>query len=481
MASQQGGTTPEAVRKRGPKDFEFGREIGSGSYSTVFYARERSSAREFAVKILDKKHIIKEKKAKYVQIEKEVLHRMSHPFIVKLFYTFQTHNSLYYVLEFASKGDLQGILRRAGPLKPNVSSFYIAEVLVGVEHLHGNGIVHRDLKPENILICANNHIKITDFGSAKILPKGEAVEPEQRNSFVGTAEYCSPELLNDRAASFKSDIWALGCILFQMLTGKPPFRGGNEYQTFQKIIKLEFDIPEGFPESAQSLIKSILRLEPEERPSIEAIKAHAFFQGITWDRLHEQPPPIDFQQPTPVSSESGFEDILVMGSELSIRDDGGKYPFETEEATDNSKPLSVSTPSVKSVPSPIITPKPLPDPQLERQKALQRQSISRVGTLVDSSVELIVLVGSVNLKKAIFSKRRGLLLTDLPRLVIFDEDKIVAKDDISLDFDVSVSSASQKLFSLQIGKKQFIFEDVEQNASRWVDAIKIECQKAKKN
>ncbi|KAJ3216468.1 pkb-activating kinase-like protein [Dinochytrium kinnereticum] len=402
------GGTPESVRKRGPKDFEFGREIGSGSYSTVYFAKEKGSDREFAVKILDKKHVIKEKKVKYVQIEKEILHRMSHPLIIKLFYTFQTNNSLYFVLEFASKGDLQGILRKTGKMEQKVARFYIAEVIAGVEHLHKNNIIHRDLKPENILISANNHIKITDFGSAKILstPDTASSEADKKNSFVGTAEYCSPELLNDRAASFKSDVWALGCILFQMLSGKPPFRGGNEYQTFQKIMKLDFEFPENFPGEAIRLVNLILKLEPEARPTLAALKEDAFFSGLVWEELDEQEPPVDFQNPTLDSTDGSLEDLLAMGSQLGLTDKPEPtYPFEKDESLEKggvSLDSITSTNDISLPSTPKMAPTSVtraPDLAGERQRALQSQRISRLGTLVDSHEELIVLVGSVILKK----------------------------------------------------------------------------------
>ncbi|KAJ3025137.1 pkb-activating kinase-like protein, partial [Rhizophlyctis rosea] len=200
--------------------------------------------------MLDKKHIIKEKKIKYVNVEKDVLNLCDHPGVVKLYYTFQDGASLYFCLEFAREGDLLGVLRKCGSFEKDTARFYVGEIVEVVGYLHGVGVVHRDLKPENILLDENMHIKITDFGTAKIKKPSDPStsssssttpdsEPtKQRNSFVGTAEYCSPELLNDRQATESSDIWAIGCILYQLLSGKPPFRASNDYQTFQKITNL---------------------------------------------------------------------------------------------------------------------------------------------------------------------------------------------------------------------------------------------------
>jgi 3-phosphoinositide dependent protein kinase-1 len=96
---------------------------------------------------LDKKHIIKEKKVKYVQIEKDVLNKLSHPFVVRLFYTFQSASSLYFVLEYANNGDLLGLLR-SRKFTLHAARFYSEEIVAGVEYLHSNGVLHRDLKPE---------------------------------------------------------------------------------------------------------------------------------------------------------------------------------------------------------------------------------------------------------------------------------------------------------------------------------------------
>lgn len=140
-------------------------------------------------------------------------------------------------------------------------------------------------------------IKITDFGTAKLLdlpnpndsgiatPQDDSDHTSSRaNSFVGTAEYVSPELLTDKAACKSSDIWAFGCILYQLLAGRPPFKAGNEYQTFQKIVNLEYEFPIGFPSQARDLISKLLVLDPAQRLTIREVKQHPFFEGQVWGR-----------------------------------------------------------------------------------------------------------------------------------------------------------------------------------------------------
>ncbi|KAH8816304.1 kinase-like domain-containing protein [Xylogone sp. PMI_703] len=288
--------------KKGVRDFVFGRTLGEGSYSTVLLATDRQTLKEYAVKILDKKHIIKEKKIKYVNIERDTLNRLiEHPGIVRLYYTFQDSTSLYYVLDVASGGELLGVLKKIGSFDEECTRFYGAQILEAIEHMHNRGVIHRDLKPENVLLDDQMHIKITDFGTAKLLPdpreakdsqkdydipgtENEEEEDTRARSFVGTAEYVSPELLTNKNACKASDLWAFGCIIYQLLTGRPPFKAAGEYLTFQKIVALDYEFPPGFPPAARDLVERLLVLDPQRRLSIEHIKNHEFFQGIKWGR-----------------------------------------------------------------------------------------------------------------------------------------------------------------------------------------------------
>ncbi|PVU99567.1 hypothetical protein BB559_000603 [Furculomyces boomerangus] len=284
-----------ATRKRVVKDFHFGRTLGEGSYSTVIEATEISTEVVYAAKILDKRHIIKEKKTKYVTIERNVLHILKHPFIIKLHYTFQDTRSLYFIIDIADNGELLTWVRKFGGLSEKCSQFYLAELIVAVQYMHSRGIIHRDLKPENILLGKDMHILVTDFGTAKILNDSDPNHNESRtNSFVGTAEYVSPELLLDKPPEKSSDIWALGCIAYQLLAGRPPFKGTNEYQTFQKILKAEYEFPPHFSPAAKDLIEKILVLDPKLRlgsTNIQDLKDHIFFKGIDWENIINQTPP----------------------------------------------------------------------------------------------------------------------------------------------------------------------------------------------
>ncbi|KAI2626838.1 kinase-like domain-containing protein [Xylaria nigripes] len=299
-----GKTIMKSVKK-GVRDFSFGRVLGEGSYSSVYLATDRQTLKEYAVKVLEKRHIIKEKKIKYVNIEKDTLNRLTeHPGIVRLYYTFQDENSLYYVLDLCGGGELLGVLKKTGTFDMECARFFGAQILDAIEYMHSRGVIHRDLKPENVLLDDQLHVKITDFGTARLLrdprspqspsrledPGSSSRSKEQQDdsraaSFVGTAEYVSPELLTNKNACKASDLWAFGCIIYQMLAGRPPFKAGSEYLTFQKIVNLEYEFPLGFPSSARDLVERCLVLDPAQRLTIEHIKNHEFFEGQQFGKI----------------------------------------------------------------------------------------------------------------------------------------------------------------------------------------------------
>jgi serine/threonine protein kinase len=307
--ADENGVMTSRVIKKGVKDFSFGRVLGEGSYSTVVMASDRQSLRDYAIKVLDKRHIIKEKKVKYVNIEKNTLNRLGdHPGIIRLYYTFQDERSLYFVLDFAPNGELLSLIKRMGSLDEECTRYYGAQLLDAVEYMHSKGVIHRDLKPENVLLDDKMRIRITDFGTAKLLDEipsdsnttNDEQEEEPRypddvraRSFVGTAEYVSPELLTDKAVGRGCDIWAFGCIMYQLIAGRPPFKASNEYQTFQKIVKLQYSYPPGFPSQVRDVVKRVLVLNPKDRASIDHIKSLGFFQNQQWDRrsVWKRPPP----------------------------------------------------------------------------------------------------------------------------------------------------------------------------------------------
>lgn len=307
VTDSQGVVRSRVVRK-GVEDFEFKGELGSGSYSTVLLALDKQSLRQYAVKVLDKNHIIKERKVKYVDIEKRTLNRLGdHPGIIRLYFTFQDRQSLYFVLDYAPNGELLNLIKTTGSLNEKCARYYACQLLDAIEYMHENGVIHRDLKPENILLDYKVRVKITDFGTAKLLeedPETNAYPKDTRaDSFVGTAEYVTPELLVNKQQGKSSDIWAWGCVLYQMIAAAPPFQGATQYLTFQKVSKIQYSIPPGFPFLVRDLLKHIL-VKASQRWSIEEIKKHEFFDGQDWSRKAlwtTLPPKPGPYRPTPAS------------------------------------------------------------------------------------------------------------------------------------------------------------------------------------
>lgn len=296
--------------RKSPSDFLFLAELGEGSFSTVHLAAERSTHRQFAIKVCHKKQIVRERKIQQIYREKDALKRLSekpncHPFIVQIYCTFQDSESLYIVMTVAKGGDLLSKLKKYKKFSLDLTRFYSSEIVSALSHMHNLKIIHRDLKPENILLSENGHILISDFGSSKLLDVPDRVfeEPigrKRRCSFVGTAQYVSPEVLNGEPVGPECDYWALGVIIYQLLTGQLAFHDESEYLIYQKILKADFTYPGNFPVVAQSFVSKLIVVKTEERlgssrcGGSDAVKKHEFFDSVIWDNLiNVQPPPFE--------------------------------------------------------------------------------------------------------------------------------------------------------------------------------------------
>ncbi|KAJ3488711.1 hypothetical protein NLI96_g2673 [Meripilus lineatus] len=271
-----------------PRDFEFLKLIGRGTFGRVFQVRKKDTKRIYAMKILSKREIIAKKEVAHTIGERKILQRsLESPFLVGLKFSFQTDADLYLVTDFKSGGELFWHLQRETRFSEERARFYIAELVLALEHLHKYDIVYRDLKPENILLDATGHVALCDFG----LSKPDLRSDELTNTFCGTTEYLAPEvLLDEHGYSKLVDFWSLGVLLFEMCCGWSPFYAEDTQQMYKNICFGKIRFPKGvICEDGKQFVKGLLNRNPKHRLGAHRdaaeLKEHPFFKSIDWTAL----------------------------------------------------------------------------------------------------------------------------------------------------------------------------------------------------
>ncbi|XP_049451361.1 ribosomal protein S6 kinase alpha-1 isoform X3 [Epinephelus fuscoguttatus] len=278
----------EGSEKADASQFELLKVLGQGSFGKVFLVRKVThpdANQLYAMKVL-KKATLKVRDRVRTKMERDILADVNHPFVVKLHYAFQTEGKLYLILDFLRGGDLFTRLSKEVMFTEEDVKFYLAELALGLDHLHSLGIIYRDLKPENILLDEEGHIKLTDFGLCK-----EAIDHEKKAySFCGTVEYMAPEVVNRQGHDHSADWWSFGVLMFEMLTGALPFQGKDRKETMNLILKARLGMPQFLSAEAQSLLRALFKRNPANRlgsgaDGAEEIKRHGFFSTIDWNKL----------------------------------------------------------------------------------------------------------------------------------------------------------------------------------------------------
>ncbi|KAL8692505.1 MAG: hypothetical protein Q9218_002479 [Villophora microphyllina] len=277
-------------RHFGPEDFHILKLIGKGTFGQVYLVRKKDTQRLYAMKVLSKKVIVQKKEVAHTLGERNILVRTAmadSPFIVGLKFSFQTTTDLYLVTSYMSGGELFWHLQKAGRFNEGRAKFYIAELILALQHLHRYDIVYRDLKPENILLDANGHIALCDFG----LSKANLTKDDTTNTFCGTTEYLAPEvLLDEQGYTTMVDFWSLGVLVFEMCCGWSPFYADDTQQMYKNIAFGKVRFPrDALSTEGRNFVKGLLNRNPRHRlgaiNDAEDLKAHPFFADMDWKAL----------------------------------------------------------------------------------------------------------------------------------------------------------------------------------------------------
>lgn len=251
-------------------DFDMGKPLGAGEFGQVWLVRHKPTQFIMALKLIDKKKIIKHNMVKQLRREIEIHSNLKHKHIVRMYGYFYDKERVYLALEYATQGGLFEYLRRVRTLDEKQAANYIFQVSKAIFYMHINNVIHRDLKPENILISYDNTLKIADLGWAV------TNVDHKRNTTCGTLEYLAPELCKEVTHDKSTDIWSLGILCYEFLTGKTPFE--SDSRSFnaikKKVLEMKYDFPSHVSKEAQDFIKNLLIEDKEKRMRINKILNH---------------------------------------------------------------------------------------------------------------------------------------------------------------------------------------------------------------
>ena len=286
-------------------DYESLAIIGRGAFGEVHVCRNKKTKEIVAIKKIKKSVLLQKNQIKHTRDEQDFLSKIKSDWIVELKYSFQEGDFLYLIMEYLPGGDLMNLFIKKDTLTEEEAKFYICEIILAIESIHNLNCIHRDIKPDNILIDKKGHIKLSDFGLAKIADnifKEDIINykgnKHNRNfSCVGTAYYVAPEVLNKKGYGKEIDWWSLGIIFYEMIFGYAPFCSKHTNDVCYKVLHFEkfLKFPENIKisDNAKDLIiklitNSNLRLG---KNGSEEIKSHPFFKGINWNKIKEMRPP----------------------------------------------------------------------------------------------------------------------------------------------------------------------------------------------
>ena len=265
-------------------DFEKLKVLGKGSFGEVLLVKLKANNKYYAMKILVKKQVKLRHQEIHTKAERDLMVRINCPFIVNIKFAFQDTYKLYIITEFMQGGEMFFHLHKERRFSNEKTRFYIIEIILAIEFLHENKMLYRDLKPENIMVDSTGHIKLTDFGLSKMINK----QKEKAFTICGTPQYLAPEILSDDGYDDSVDWWSLGCVMFEMLVGKAPFKIPKGAYLSADLYKKKITIPEFVTPEAKDLISLLLIPNPKKRlgygpDGVKKIKDHPYFEGVNWE------------------------------------------------------------------------------------------------------------------------------------------------------------------------------------------------------
>lgn len=365
------------------RDFEMITQVGQGGYGQVFLARKKDTREVCALKILNKKLLVKLDETRHVLTERDILTNTRSEWLVKLLYAFQDAEKVYLAMEFVPGGDFRTLLNNTGYLVPPHARFYIAEMFAAVNSLHDLGFTHRDLKPENFLIDSKGHIKLTDFGLAAGSVSNDRIESMRvklaslqdlenyqapskvmyerqklfrqsqghhnlANSIVGSPDYMALEVLEGKNYDFTIDYWSLGCMLFEALCGYPPFSGLKQDETYHNLKhwKTALRRPQTrdgryvFSDRTWQLIIRLIASPTSRLRNFKQVQAQPYFSDVTdWDTLRERLPPftpqLDNEEDAGYFDDFEDEESMMKYKDVFARQEQNETLLESLQASKN--------------------------------------------------------------------------------------------------------------------------------------------------
>ena len=327
--SDAGGRTKslDSITDKGPKvtmnDFDIIKVLGRGAFGKVMLVKKKADTTNtlYALKSLKKAELVKANQVEHTITERFVLEEIHSPFLVHLSFAFQSPDKLYIVMDYLTGGELFFWIKKQRKFSEKRAKLYMAECVLAMKAMHEKNVIHRDLKPENILLDKDGHVKCVDYGLAKANITGPGAEGGTK-TFCGTPEYVAPELVENRGHGKAVDWWALGCILFEMLYGLPPFYDKNLNTMYKKIlhdpIKFSNSTAEPISDDAKDLIKKLLERKViarlgSGRGGADDVLKHPFFSSLNIEKVLEKKVTPEFIPP----KQKNDEDVRNFDTEFT--------------------------------------------------------------------------------------------------------------------------------------------------------------------